>query len=104
VRTVPAIKKSTKLVAMQRYVMAAESAAQTDGSAWTIFVFHHLCGAHEHCGPYVISETKFRAFLDFLDTQSTNGVVVETMQQVIGGSVRGACDPVAGTGCDTTPR
>ena len=104
VRTVPAIKKSTKLATMEKFVLAAESAAQTDGSAWTIFVFHHLCGSHSHCGPYVISDTKFAAFLDFLQAEAQNGVVVQTMQEVIGGSVKGPCDPVSGTGCDTTPR
>ena len=104
VRTVPAIKKSTKLATMERFVLAAESQAQTDGSAWTIFVFHHLCGAHAHCGPYVISGSKLSAFLDFLDAEAANGVVVQTMQQVIGGPVRGPCDPATGIGCDTTPR
>jgi polysaccharide deacetylase len=104
VRTVPAIKKSTKLTTMQRFVEAAEVQAQADGTAWTIFVFHHLCGPHEHCGPYVISETKLRAFLGYLQAEATDGVVVETMQQVIGGSVRGPCDLVSGEGCDTTPR
>src|SRR5262245_46926900 len=44
VRTVPAIKKSTKLLTMERYVQAAEAQAQADGSAWTVFVFHHFCG------------------------------------------------------------
>jgi hypothetical protein len=104
VRTVSAIKKSTKLATMERYVLAAESAAQTNGSAWTIFVFHHLCVPHSHCGPYVIDPVKFSAFLDLLQAQAASGVVVETMQQVIGGSVQGACDPVTSTGCDTTPR
>jgi hypothetical protein len=104
IRTVPAIKKSTKLATMERYVLAAEAAAQTNGSAWTVFVFHHLCDAHSHCGPYVISPEKFGAFLDFLAAEATNGVVVETMADVVGGSVNGSCDPVTGTGCDTTPR
>ena len=105
VRTVPAIKKSTKLETMKRFVRAAEAQAQADGSAaWTIFVFHHLCGPHAHCGPYVISDAKFAAFLDFLQVEATNGVVVQTMQQVIGGPVQGPCDPVTGSGCDTTTR
>jgi peptidoglycan/xylan/chitin deacetylase (PgdA/CDA1 family) len=104
VRTVPAIKKSTKLLTMERYVQAAEAQAQADGSAWTIFVFHHLCGSHGHCGAYVISRAKFGAFLSFLEAETANGVVVETMQQVIGGTVRGPCDPDTGSGCDTTPR
>jgi peptidoglycan/xylan/chitin deacetylase (PgdA/CDA1 family) len=104
VRTVPSIKKSTKLATMERFVLAAEAQAQADGSAWTIFVFHHLCGPHAHCGPYVISDAKFAAFLDFLQAEAANGVVVRTMQQVIGGPVRGPCDPLTDTGCDTTPR
>jgi peptidoglycan/xylan/chitin deacetylase (PgdA/CDA1 family) len=104
VRTVPAIKKSTKLVTMERFVEAAEGQAQTDGSAWTVFVFHHLCGPHGHCGPYVISKKKLRSFFDYLQAEAGDGVAVETMQQVIGGPVLGSCDPVTSTGCDTTPR
>jgi hypothetical protein len=102
VRTVPAIKKSTKLTTMERYVFNAEASAQTNGSAWVIFVFHHLCDAH--CGPYVISADKFGAFLDFLRSESANGVVVQTMREVLDGAVKGPCDPTTGTGCDTTPR
>ena len=106
-RTVPAIKKSTKLATMERFVLGAESQAQTDGSAWTVFVFHHLCGAHAHCGPYVISGSKLFLFLDFLDAEAANGVVVQTMQQVIGGPVRGPAparpprgpSPARGRGC-----
>jgi len=102
VRTVPAIKKSTKLATMEKYVLAAEQFAQTNGSAWTIFVFHHLCPAHSHCGPYVISRAKFNAFVSFL--QSESGVTVSTMAGVIGGPVNPACDLDTGDGCDTTPR
>jgi hypothetical protein len=87
---------------MERYVANAEAFAQANGSAWVIFVFHHLCDAH--CGPYVISSAKFGAFLDYLQSEATNGVVVETMQQVVGGAVKGSCDPSTGTGCDTSPR
>jgi hypothetical protein len=102
IRTVNAVKKSTKLATLEKYVLAAEASAQANGSAWTIFVFHHLCDAH--CGPYVVSAAKFGAFLDFLETEAANGVVVETMADVVGGAVKGPCDPVTGTGCDTTPR
>ena len=102
IRTVPAVKKSTKLSTLQQYVFNAEASAQANGSAWLVFVFHHLCDAH--CGPYVISPDKFGTFLAFLQTQSANGVVVKTMADVMDGGVKGACDPVAGTGCDSTPR
>ena len=104
IRTVPAVKKSTKLTTIEQYVTNAEAFAQAHGSAWVIFVFHHLCDAHASCGPYVISPAKFGAFLDFLAGQAANGVVVKTMAGVMDGAVKGACDPVAGTGCDTTPR
>lgn len=104
VRTVNAIKKSTKLRTMERYVVNAEAFAQANGSAWVVFVFHHLCGPHAHCGPYQISPTKFGDFLSFLQSEVTNGVVVKTMADVVGGTVQGACDPVTGVGCDTSPR
>jgi hypothetical protein len=104
VRTVPAVKKSTKLKTLEQYVFNAEASAQTQGSAWVIFVFHHLCDVHTNCGPYVISPAGFAAFLDFLHSQAVNGVVVKTMGEVTGGAVKGTCDPVSGAGCDTTPR
>ena len=52
----------------------------------------------------MISETKLRLFLSFLEAEAADGVVVETMQQVIGGPVRGSCDPATDAGCDTTSR
>jgi len=104
VRTVPSVKKSTKLATLEQYVFNAEASAQAQGSAWIVFVFHHLCDVHVRCGPYVISPAKFGAFLDFLHSQAANGVVVKTMAEVAGGTVKGKCDPVSGTGCDTTPR
>jgi len=104
IRTIPAVKKSTKLTTLQQYVFNAEASAQAQGSAWIIFVFHHLCDEHTQCGPYVISPAKFGAFLDFLHSQAANGVVVKTMAGVTGGTVKGKCDPASGTGCDTTPR
>jgi hypothetical protein len=102
IRTVPSVKKSTKLSTMERNVLSAETFAQTNGSAWVIFVFHHLCEAH--CGPYVISPAKFGAFLAFLQAESANGVVVKTVAGVMDGGVKGPCDPVSGSGCDTSPR
>jgi len=83
-------------------VANAEAFAQANGSAWV--VFHHLCGAHEPCGPYVVSSTKFADFLGFLQGESANGVVVKTMTSVVGGAVKGTCALVSGSGCDTSPR
>jgi hypothetical protein len=104
IRTVPAVKKSTRLATLEQYVVNAEAFAQAHGSAWVIFVFHHLCDVHASCGPYVISPAKFGAFLDYLHNQAANGVVVKTMAGVMDGAVKGTCDPVSGTGCDTTSR
>jgi hypothetical protein len=104
IRTVPSIKKSTKLTTMERYVTDAETFAQSNGSAWVVFVFHHLCEKHAHCGPYVISADKFGGFLSFLRDQAAHGAVVETMADVMDGAVKGTCDPVNATGCDLTPR
>ena len=104
VRTVNAIKKSTKLATMERYVANAEAFAQTNGSAWVVFVFHHLCDKGVKCGPYVVSPAKFGDFLSYLQGQAANGVVVQTMAGVSGGDVQPACDPVSGAGCDTSPR
>src|SRR5262249_49222741 len=104
IRTVPAVKKSTKLATLEQYVFNAEAFAQTQGSSWVIFVFHHLCDVHAQCGPYVIDPAKFGAFLDFLHSQAANGVVVKTMAEVMGGAVKGKCDPVRGAGCHPPPR
>ena len=104
VRTVNAIKKSTKLATMERYVANAEAFAQATGSAWVVFVFHHLCEKGVKCGPYVVSPAKFGDFLTYLQGQAANGVVVQTMAGVSGGAVKPACDPVSGGGCDTSPR
>jgi hypothetical protein len=104
IRTVPAVKKSTKLTTLENYVLSAETFAQTNGSAWVVFVFHHLCEAHSHCGPYVISPEKFGAFLDFLHSRAASGVVVKTMADVMDGAVKGTCDLASGVGCDATPR
>src|SRR6266851_3119803 len=51
IRTVPSVKKSTKLKTLEQYVFNAEASAQLHGSAWIIFVFHHLCGVRSRCGP-----------------------------------------------------
>ena len=104
IRTVNAIKHSTKLTTMERYVANAEAFAQANGSAWVVFVFHHLCEKHVKCGPYTVSSQKFADFLTYLQGETANGVVVQTVAGVVGGAVKGACDPGTGVGCDTSPR
>jgi peptidoglycan/xylan/chitin deacetylase (PgdA/CDA1 family) len=102
-RTPPDTKKSTKLSTLEQYVLNAEAGVQSGGSSlWLQFTFHHLCSAH--CGAYNITPAKFTAFLDFLQAQEANGVVVETTAQAVGGPVNPPCDPATGTGCVTSPR
>jgi hypothetical protein len=104
VRTVPAVKKSTKLTTLEQYVFHAEASAQAQGSAWIIFVFHHLCGAHAHCGPYVISPRQVRRVPGFPAQPGGQRGGGQDDGRVMDGAVKGKCDPVSGTGCDTTPR
>ena len=82
-RTPPNPKKATKLTTMERYVTNAEDGvAATGQSLWIQFVFHRYCDAH--CGAYTIQPAKFRALLDFLQTeQDAQRVSVQTTAQVI---------------------
>ena len=83
----------TTLSAME----AAVTAARNNGGGWVPIVFHHICDA---CNPLYISLADFTTFLDWLQGQSGNGVVVETMQQVLGGSDQPA---VPGPGIPPAP-
>jgi peptidoglycan/xylan/chitin deacetylase (PgdA/CDA1 family) len=76
---------------------AAVTAAVQNGGGWVPITFHHICNA---CNPSSISPADFSTFLDWLQGQSGNGVVVKTMQQVLGGSVHSA---VPGPGIPPAP-
>jgi hypothetical protein len=71
--------------------VSALEAAVTQGEqtgGWVPLVFHHICNS---CDPDFITQGDFKTFLDWLQGQEqTNNVVVETMQQVIGGAFQPA--------------
>jgi peptidoglycan/xylan/chitin deacetylase (PgdA/CDA1 family) len=73
----------TPLPAME----AAVTNAENSGGGWVPIVLHHICAACNHA---YITSADFSTFLDWLQGQSGNGVVVKTVQQVIGGSVQPA--------------
>jgi peptidoglycan/xylan/chitin deacetylase (PgdA/CDA1 family) len=84
-RTPPNPKKATKLSTMEQYVLNAEAGVETTGqSLWIQFVFHRYC--ESHCGAYTVQPAKFKALLNFLQTETEAGrVSVETTAQAIAG-------------------
>lgn len=74
---------TSTLTAMERAVTAAEQ----NGGGWVPLVFHHICNA---CDVDWISATDFNTFLDWLTGQAGNGVVIKTVQQVLGGAAQPA--------------
>lgn len=89
-RTPPNPKQGTTVATIEGYVTAAEQ----HGGGWVQLVFHHICNS---CDAYSITTQNFQSLLDWLQASATNGVVVETTAQVIGG-------PVNPTGCATSCR
>ena len=89
-RTPPNPKQGTTVATIEGYVTAAEQ----HGGGWVQLVFHHICNS---CDAYSITTQNFQSLLDWLQASATNGVVVETTAQVIGG-------PVNPTGCSTSCR
>jgi uncharacterized protein (TIGR03382 family) len=58
-----------------------------------ILVFHHVCDAPSACDNLSIATATLTGFLDWLVTQEAQGVAVQTMAGVIGGSVHPAVAP-----------
>jgi endoglucanase len=85
-RTPPNPKQGTTLATIESYVTAAEA----NGGGWVQLVFHHVC---DGCDAYSVSEATLTGLLDFLAGESTNGVVVKTTDEVIGGDVQPPVDP-----------
>ncbi len=73
---------SNSLSALESSVSNAEA---TGG--WVPLTLHDICSG---CSTVSISQADFTSLLDWLQGQSTNGVVVETVAQVVGGSVQPA--------------
>ena len=85
-RTPPNPKQGTTLATIEGYVTAAED----NGGGWVQLVFHHLC---DQCDAYSITPANFTALLDWLQPRATQGTVVETTTQVVGGAVQPPVGP-----------
>ena len=63
----------------------AVTAARQNGGGWVPIVIHHMCNA---CNIDYITPSDFNTFLDWLQGQAANNVVVKTMQEVVGGATQ----------------
>ena len=78
VQAMPYIVSDTRLPKMLRYITEVEN----DGGGWVIFVFHHVC---DGCDQYAINPGIFSKFAQWLGEQQSNGLVIKTMGEVMGG-------------------
>ncbi len=74
----PYIVSDTRFPKMVRYVTEVEK----DGGGWVIFVFHHVC---DGCDQYAVNPETFSKFAQWLGEQQSNGLVVKTVGEVMGG-------------------
>jgi peptidoglycan/xylan/chitin deacetylase (PgdA/CDA1 family) len=77
-RAMPYIVSDTRLPKMVRYVTEVEN----NGGGWIIFVFHHVC---DGCDQYSIKPQTFSEFAQWLGGQQSNGLVIKTVGEVMGG-------------------
>ena len=77
-QAMPYIVSDTRLPKMRRYVTGVEQ----DGGGWVIFIFHHIC---DECNKFSVSPQVFTEFAAWLHDQQSNGLVVRTVSEVIGG-------------------
>src|SRR4029077_21045029 len=80
---VRAVSGSTSLANMENAVTNAEQ----NGGGWLPIVFHDICNG---CSSVSTTQADFTAFLTWLQQESSNGVTVQTVQQVIGGALQPA--------------
>jgi peptidoglycan/xylan/chitin deacetylase (PgdA/CDA1 family) len=80
IRTPDSVLSNWTLSNLENLVTGAEGQG-----GWLPLVFHHICD--NNCDPYSISPSDFNSFLSWLQTQN---VSVQTVAQVMGGSVQGA--------------
>jgi peptidoglycan/xylan/chitin deacetylase (PgdA/CDA1 family) len=74
-RAMPYVESDTRFPKMVRYVTDAEK-------SWVIFVFHHVC---DGCDKYSIKLETFSEFARWLGEQQSNGLVIKTVGEVMGG-------------------
>src|SRR3954469_9316350 len=75
--------------------------AEQNGGGWVPITFHQICA----CDSPSITQANFSAFLHWLQARQANGTVVETVKDVIGGTVKpkvaGPPPPPAPSGFNT---
>jgi len=86
-QAMPYIVSDTRLAKMLRYVVDTEKG----GGGWVIFIFHHVC---DGCDQYAVELDTFSKFAGWLgDQQKNNGLVIKTVDEVIGGEVQSGIAP-----------
>jgi peptidoglycan/xylan/chitin deacetylase (PgdA/CDA1 family) len=92
---------TTTLETIKSYITNAE----THGGGWVILVFHDIC---DGCDQYSTPQSTLQGLLDWLEPRASDGTVVKTMNQVIGGALQpspGTADtiaPASSTTCGAT--
>lgn len=79
----PEVTSDTTLDTVEKMVTVAE----TNGGGWVQIIFHDIC---DGCQPYAWSAQNLQAFLDWLAPRASQGTVVKTVAQVIGGPLQGS--------------
>jgi len=86
-QAMPYIVQDTDFSKMFRYVQEVAG----EGGGWAIFVFHHVC---DGCDQYSIDLDTFTNFANWLARQrDKNGLVIKTIDEVIGGEMKPGREP-----------
>jgi peptidoglycan/xylan/chitin deacetylase (PgdA/CDA1 family) len=86
-QAMPYIVNDTKFSKMFRYVTQTE----VEGGGWAIFVFHHVC---DNCDKFSVDLETFSKFAAWLDSQQVNnGLLIRTVDEVVGGEVQAGRAP-----------
>ncbi|MBK8822624.1 MAG: polysaccharide deacetylase family protein [Anaerolineales bacterium] len=86
-QAMPYVVSDTSFSKMFRYVTDVEK----DGGGWVIFVFHHVC---DGCDQYAVDLDTFSKFAAWLGSQQkNNGLIIKTVDEVVGGEVQPAVAP-----------
>lgn len=83
------VDSSVTLAQMEQQV----TNAQSHGGGWVMFTFHHICtnlGAADCQTDQSTTPTIFNGFMSWLAGQTSKGVSVKTVAQMIGGTVKPA--------------
>ncbi|AGB24292.1 putative xylanase/chitin deacetylase [Mycobacterium sp. JS623] len=81
VRTATPVIPPTRVAAIERQI----TDARMHGGGWVPIVFHEVC---DRCSNLAISVKDFAVLLDWIQSESGNGVTVATVQQVVNGDVQ----------------